>query len=181
MKPQSVAQKFAAFAKQGWTVASKELDKKKKPQPVPGSGGVIWTDNPYNTRHSPLNNSVWSTNFKVDGEKSGSIPGVNVVQRDQSGAVNIRGAKGTSAKAKGGGFNVPGPKGTGLSVNPPKNGTAGVNLNAGKVGSASLSAHNGASRPGGTVNVMGPDGKVHTVSRDFGEGPGKFLGPVLGK
>jgi hypothetical protein len=184
MKHRSVAEKFAEFAKQGWTVTSKELDA-KKPKALAGSNGVFLDKNPYaNKKMNPLNNAVWSTNFQVDDRKAERMNGLNIVSGDSHKAVNMvksdgRGAlnvvnpNGTGKQA----VNVVGPAGMGANGNLVQKGKGGLEVRGpAGTGSANVQTNNGLPTQG-TVNVMGPDGTVHTVRRDLGTD--KLFAPVL--
>jgi hypothetical protein len=175
----SVAEKFADFAKQGWTVTSKELDA-KHPKAIAGTNGMILQQNPYASKKSnPLNNAVWSTNFRVDDPKAQKMQGVNIV-RGGGGGVNM--VNGNGSRHEGDqGVNVVGPAGGSAKGNIPQNGRGGVEVNGpAGTGSANLGTNNGLPTVG-TVNVMGPDGKVHTVRRDLGQDANNLMAPVLSK
>jgi hypothetical protein len=183
----SVAQKFAAFAKQGWTVVGGGIEKNKKPKPIPGTNGMIYSQNPHNAgKNNPLNNAVWTTNFQVDGKKAHGGPGFNMVKADDNvGGLNVVGPKGTALKAannQGNGMlNVSGPKGSRAKISTPKTGKGGIELmGPNGTGSATISTNNGQLGKG-AINVLGPDGKVHTMNQDLGglgSGSGNLLRPL---
>jgi hypothetical protein len=181
-KHRSVAEKFADFAKQGWTVSSKELDAKRA-KAIPGTNGMILSQNPYaNKKANPLNNAVWSTNFRTDDPRAKKMEGVNVVRNNDRAGVNMVDGKGRRLEGNQA-VNVAGPAGTTASGNVPQRGPGGVNVNGPKgTGSANVQTNNGLPTTA-TVNVMGSDGKVHSVRRDLGQDVGqevdKLVPPVL--
>jgi hypothetical protein len=171
----SVAEKLADFAKQGWTVTSKELDKKNHAKAIAGTNGMILNQNPYTSnKANPLNNAVWSTNFKVNGQAE-KMSGITVVKTG-AGGVNV-----VNGNGGGNGVNMTGPAGMSAKGHVPGKGKGGLEVKGpAGMGSASLGTNNGSPTMG-TVNVMGPDGKVHTVRRDLGQDADRLLGPVLSR
>jgi len=141
VQDRSVAQKFAAFNKSGWSVSGGGVNNNPN---VPVVYRRVFKPNVApNAAVNPLGNAVWSTNFHVDAPN-----GAHVAAGGANKGVNVVGPKGsgvTASASNAKGINATGPQGSGLSVAPVNSG-GGMSVNG----------------PGGTGASVNGAGKAST-------------------